>query len=77
MNFRATAASCGLWFRPRIFDAAQEAENSGQAPEAAAAPAAASDSSCSPGQDYHSFETVYLASTKAVKGILQLHKAQT
>ncbi|CAE7232876.1 unnamed protein product [Symbiodinium necroappetens] len=70
-SFRARAASCGLWFRPRIFgaDAPAAANDNAQAAEAAA-----SDSSCSPGQDYHNFETLYLSCHKAVKGILQLHK---
>ena len=72
-SFRARAASCGLWFRPRIFgaDAPAAADDNAQAAEAAA-----SDSSCSPGQDYHNFETLYLSCHKAVKGILQLHKAR-
>lgn len=73
-SLRATATSLGLRFRPRLFRPAAPAE---ECPVGAQAEAAASDSSCSPGQDYTKYETLYLSCNKAVKGVLQLHKAQT
>ena len=72
-SLRARAASLGISFRPRFFDPPAPAE---ERPDDARAEAA-SDSSCSPGQDYHKYETLYLSCDKAVKGVLQLHKAQT
>ena len=77
-SLRAKAASLGLWLRPRIFGPpAGTPAPAEERPGNATAEAAASDSSCSPGQDYNKFETLYLSSNRAVKGVLQLHKALT
>ena len=65
---RETAASLGLWFRPRLFQAAAPDEADEARP---AVPG--SESSGSPGIDYHDYETLYLSCSAAKKGVLQLH----